>query len=307
MTVRASGVLTLADLEHWEAPGPSLAVLGHPIAHSLSPAMHHAALARLAEHEPEFRTWRYHKFDVPPEELGRALPMLHAKGFVGLNLTIPHKVLAVGLVERIEPFAAEAGAVNTLRRTATGYEGFNTDGYGIVQAVEAAFGRPVHGRPVVLLGAGGAARAAAAAFLRAGCAGLHIGNRSAGSLDELLARVRPVAEATGIGLRGFLFSDPPDDLPMDALVINATSAGLRPDDPVPLDLARLSGRPDVYDMIYNPALPPVLREARVRGLRAAGGLSMLAHQGARALERWTGRPIDAGVMLRACEEALASR
>jgi shikimate dehydrogenase len=143
--------------------------------------------------------------------------------------------------------------------------------------------------------------------LRAGCAGLHIGNRSAGSLDELLARVRPVAEATGIGLRGFLFSDPPDDLPMDALVINATSAGLRPDDPVPLDLARLSGRPDVYDMIYNPALPPVLREARVRGLRAAGGLSMLAHQGARALERWTGRPIDAGVMLRACEEALASR
>ncbi len=298
-------VFTLADLESWQATGPCLAVLGHPIAHSLSPAMHHAALALLAADEPGFGSWRYFKFDVPAETLAQALPVFHAKGFLGLNLTIPHKVLAVGLIERVDPAAAETGAVNTLRRTPAGFEGFNTDSHGITRAVADAFGLSLRGADVILLGAGGAARAAAVACLRERCASLWIGNRSAGNLDNLLQTLRPAAASHGGELRGFAPASPPDGLPRDALVINATSAGLKPGDASPIDLSRLRGRPRVYDMIYNPRETPLLRQAAALGLESANGLSMLAHQGARALELWTGRNVDASAMLDACARALA--
>lgn len=289
-------VHTLADLETWRFDGGALAVLGRPVAHSISPAMHNAALARLAEAEPRFATWRYFKFEIDPAQLGAALPRFHACGFLGLNLTIPHKVVAVPHVRRIDPAASEAGAVNTLRRVEDGYEGFNTDGYGISRAVEEELGLPLAGSPVILLGAGGAARAAAVTCLRERCAGLWIGNRTAANLETLLDALAAPAARAGLALHGFDLADPPADLPADALVINATSAGLQPRDPSPVDLSRLRGRPRVYDMIYNPPDTPLLRAARARGLPAANGLSMLVHQGARALEIWTDRPVSAKVM-----------
>jgi shikimate dehydrogenase len=269
--------------------------------------MHHAALALLAAEEPVFATWRYFKFDVPAERLAEALPVFHQKGFLGLNLTIPHKVLAVGLIEHVDPAAEEAGAVNTLRRTATGFEGFNTDSYGITRAVADAFASPLQGADVILLGAGGAARAAAVACLREGCASLWIGNRSQANLAALLGTLTPVATRHGAQPRGFAPGAPPGDLPADALVINATSAGLKPGDPSPIDLSRLPGRPRVYDMIYNPRETPLLRQAAALGLESANGLSMLAHQGAHALELWTNRSVDASAMLDACTHAITGR
>ena len=154
-------VHTLADLDDWRFDGVALAVLGHPVAHSLSPPMHNAALADLAARDPQFAHWRYFKFDVEPRDLRTALPRFHACGFRGLNLTIPHKIIAVELVARIDPAAAEAGAVNTLRRLDEGFEGFNTDGYGVSRAVTEDLGMTIAGSPVILLGAGGAARATA--------------------------------------------------------------------------------------------------------------------------------------------------
>ena len=299
-------VFTLADLASWRAEGPCLAVLGHPIAHSLSPAMHHAALEKLAAAEPAFRAWRYFKFDVPPEELQHALPKLHARGFIGLNLTIPHKVIAVALIERVDPAAAEAGAVNTLRRTPTGFAGFNTDSHGFIRAVNDAFGLRLAHTPVVLLGAGGAARAAAVACLREECASLWIGNRSATKREELLRVLRPVASSGGCPIHGFALEAPPAEIPRDALVVNATSAGLKSGDAPPIDLTTLPGAPCVYDMIYNPKETPLLRQAAALRLRHANGLSMLTHQGARALELWTRRDVDAAVMLEACRRALGS-
>lgn len=299
---------TLEDLAAWSTPGVSLAVLGHPIRHSISPAMHTAALARLAEAEPEFARWRYVRFEVPPAELARALELLHQKGFLGVNLTVPHKVLALDspLLVAVDPAARAAGAVNTLRRRADGWEGFNTDGHGLREGLREELGVELAGAHVLLLGAGGAARGAAVECLRAGCASLAVANRTRDNLDALLALLRPLAPA-GAGpdlLRGFAPDAPPSDLPAGVVVVNATSAGLKPADAPPIDLARLPRPRAVYDMIYNPAETRLLALARAAGLPAANGLSMLVHQGARALEHWSGRAAPVDAMRTAARRAL---
>ena len=281
-------VLTLRDLEARTFPGKALAVLGHPIKHSLSPLMHNTALAGLVKDDPRFADWGYFRFDVPPEELPEALKKLHARGFHGLNLTVPHKILAVNEVALIDEAAKPVGAVNTLRRTAQGWHGFNTDGYGLAAAVQETLGLELRGRHVILLGAGGAARGAAVECLQRQCASLWIANRTAANLEALLVALRPIAN--GVPLHGFSPAEIPTDLPADALVVNATSAGLRETDPSPIELDRIPRPAGVYDMIYNPPLTPLLRAARDLGLPQANGLAMLVHQGAKALEIWSGVP-----------------
>jgi shikimate dehydrogenase len=262
--------------------------------------MHNAALADLARNDATFASWRYFKFDVEPNDLAGALPRFEACGFVGLNLTVPHKVIALNLVRQIDPIATEAGAVNTLRRTNHGYEGFNTDGYGISTGIKEDLGVSLTGSTVILLGAGGAARAAAVTCLREGCTSLWIGNRTPANLELLLNDLQPVAAETGIAVKGFGLDSLPDGIPADAIVINATSSGLKPGSPPPIDLRRLGGNSSVYDMIYNPPVTPLLQSAADLGLRAANGTSMLVHQGARALEIWTNQDVSASVMKEAC-------
>jgi len=299
-----STVHHLADLGSWPAGGPSLAVIGHPVAHSLSPAIHNAALAALAAAEPSFRSWRYHKFDLAAEELATALPRFHAAGFAGLNVTVPHKEAVRQLVEEADALVRATGAANTLLRTATGWRAANTDGGGLVDALRAEFGIGLAGQPVILLGAGGAARAAAVQCLREGAAAVWIGNRGAGRLEALLAALAPLAGP--IPVRGFALDQPPAGLPGGAVVINATSLGLRPTDPAPVELARLPSPGWVYEMIYNPPVTALLRQAAALGRPAANGRSMLVHQGARSLSLWTGRTVPVDVMNRAAQTALAA-
>jgi shikimate dehydrogenase len=296
-------VLTLDHLSTWSHAGTPLAVLGHPIKHSVSPAMHNAALATMARSEKDYLAWKYFRFDVPPADLPQALARLHAAGFHGLNLTVPHKVLAFDLVKEIDPAAAAVGAVNTLRRTANGWRGFNTDGYGLAAALREKLGASLAGAHVVLLGAGGAARGAAVECLQQGCASLWIANRTRANLDTLLAAVRPLASRTA--LHGFDPAHPPADLPPGPLVINATSAGLKPGEPAPIDLRRLPPGAKVYDMIYNPPQTALLRDAATLGLPHANGLAMLVHQGARALEIWTNAIVPVAAMRSAAEASLA--
>lgn len=297
-----SEVLTLDHLAGWSFAGTALAVLGHPIAHSVSPPMHNAALADLARADERFRAWRYFRFDVPPADLPTALGRLHTAGFHGLNLTVPHKVLARDLVAEVDPAAAKVGAVNTLLRTPTGWRGLNTDGYGLATAVRETLGANLAGATVVLLGAGGAARGAAVECLGQGCAALWIGNRTAANLDALLATLRSLASA--VTLRGFDPAHPPADLPRSALVINATSAGLRAADAAPMDLRSFGPGTKVYDMIYNPPQTTLLRQAAELGFARAGGLSMLVHQGAKSLQIWSGASPSAAVMEAAARAAL---
>ncbi|MCU0792578.1 MAG: shikimate dehydrogenase [Opitutaceae bacterium] len=294
---------TLDDLATWSRPGVSLAVLGHPIKHSISPAMHNAALAEMARGDAAYSEWRYFRFEVPPEELPRALTLLHGKKFRGVNLTVPHKVLAVTQVAEVDEAARPAGAVNTLRWREDGWQGFNTDGHGLESGLAEDLGASLAGSHVILLGAGGAARGAAVECLRRGCASLWIANRTRANLDALLAQIAPLAR--GARVAGF---DPAAaataGLPAGALVINATSAGLKATDPLPIELAAVPAPRAVYDMIYNPAETRLLAEARARGVPAANGLSMLVHQGARALEIWSGRAVPVAAMRDAARAAM---
>jgi shikimate dehydrogenase len=303
----ADPVLTLRELETWSRSGTSLAVLGHPIKHSISPPMHNAALAELAATDARFADWRYFRFEVSPDDLPRALELLQAKKFRGVNLTVPHKVIAFDRVAHVDAAARPVGAVNTLRWSAEGWHGFNTDGYGLATAVRETLSADLTGAHVVLLGAGGAARGAAVECLQRRCASLWIANRTRENLDALLGTLAPITNNTPVC--GFPPTSPPRDLPAGALIVNATSAGLRETDPLPIDLEALPQPAAVFDMIYNPPQTPLLRAAAAHGIPTANGLSMLVHQGAKALEIWSGIPAarTAPTMAAAAHAALAPK
>jgi len=311
MHVATEPTYTLADLENWPAcvgtwpsDGIALAVIGHPIAHSLSPVMHNAALANLAKTNPGFARWRYFKFDISPDDLSRALSLFHEKKFRGLNLTVPHKALVVPLLHATDDFVQDAGAANTLRLTKAWWQGYNTDGFGLSAALREDLSVELTGTPIILLGAGGAARAAAVECLRAPCASLWIGNRTQASLAALVAGLKQsTAFPASVKLEGFDPANPPDTLPAGALVINATSLGLKADEGSPLDLAKIPRPAHVYDMIYRPPQTALLRQAALLGLPFANGLSMLVHQGARSLELWTGENAPVKVMHQAVRAA----
>lgn len=300
MTASQTNVKTLTDLVRWEVTGHDLAVIGQPVAHSLSPAMHQAALAVLGQTLPPLRPWRYHKFEVSPEALAEALPRFAAAGFRGLNLTLPHKVQAVPLVQSISREAKRAGAVNTLMLDpASGsYHGHNTDGFGLLQGLRRDLEVDPAKVPAVLLGAGGAARATAMALLESGCPQLWLANRSPEPLTQLLRTVR--AHFPQANVVAYPLHELPEP-PSGAVVVNATSLGLKPEDPCPLPAA-LGASHTVYDMTYgcNNALA---QRARAAGARYADGLSMLVWQGQRALALWTGVPVPANPMMAAACDA----
>jgi shikimate dehydrogenase len=304
MSETAEPLHTLADLEHWSFAGTALAVVGRPVAHSLSPEMHNAALAQLAKTQPTFRDWRYFKFDIAPADLPRALQLFHAKKFRGLNLTVPHKTLAVEFLTASDPTVRAAGAANTLSYSAAGWQGANTDGYGLAAALREQLQIKLAGTHVVLLGAGGAARAAAVECLQNNCASLWIGNRTAATLEDLCTHLKAVHGATIP--RGFDLRQPPADLPSGSLVINATSLGLAPADAAPLDLNKIPRPAAVFDMIYRPPLTALLQQAIALGIAQANGLAMLIHQGARSLEIWTGQPAPVAIMQSAAHRALGA-
>ncbi|RME95502.1 MAG: shikimate dehydrogenase [Verrucomicrobia bacterium] len=299
------------------SPGPITAstrycaVYGHPIRHSASPAMQNAGIAALG------LNWRYLAFDVRPEELRPAIEGARAMRFIGLNLTVPHKLLACELVDELDESARTWGAVNTIRfearddsgqwRPLAEFEelpetdrilarGFNTDADAIVRALREDLGLDVRGRRVVLLGAGGAGRTAALRLAAEGVADLWLVNRTAAKAEALAAEIRQRHPDTQVRL-GY-----PGQGSVD-LLLNATSLGLRPDDPLPVDLNRfpLPSATAVYDMIYQPAETPLLAAAKAAGCRTANGLGMLLYQGVRALELWTGRPGPVETMRAALE------
>ncbi len=262
--------------------------------------------------------WRYLAFDVPPAELPAALAGARAMRFIGLNLTVPHKLLAVELMDELDVSARTWGAVNTVRFEARNERGewqrladfpeppaaeiracgFNTDADAITRALREDLGLEPRGARVVLLGAGGAGRTAALKLASDGVGELFLINRTVEKAAALAGEIRERFPTARVAV-GY----PRDDVD---LLLNATSLGLKADDPLPLDAAAFAPRRAraVFDMIYRPAITPLLQAAQAAGCQTANGLGMLLYQGARALEIWTGRPAPVAFMRRALQENL---
>jgi shikimate dehydrogenase len=286
------------------------AVLGHPIRHSASPAMQNAGLAALG------LDWRYLAFEVHPDDLRAAIAGAQAMGFVGLNLTVPHKLLALDMVDALDESAKTWGAVNTIRFEARGPKGdwqplhhftepiprevrslgFNTDADAITRWLREDLGVELAGAKALLLGAGGAGRVAALKLAAQGVAELFLVNRTAVKAEAIAGEIRERFPGVKVAV-GY------PKMAVD-LLLNATSLGLKPGDGSPLDEGRfaLGEVRAVYDMIYRPAETPLLKSAKAAGCRVANGLGMLLYQGARALELWTGRTAPVKIMRDALEK-----
>jgi shikimate dehydrogenase len=257
-----------------------LAVLGHPVAHSLSPRMHQAALDEAGIHA------RYIRLDIEPGHVGETLQRLRALGFTGCNVTVPHKLEVMDHCE-VSAHARLLGAVNTVHFRENATLGSNTDGQGFANAIEEHFGQPVSALRIAVIGAGGGAgRAIATHCALAGSPKLVLLNRTASKLDNLVARIRH--ESTATELIPLAFDSP--DLAAQCLacdlIVNASSVGLKPGDPSPLPVACLKPLHLVYDTIYQPSPTPLLAQAQALGCQTADGRSMLVHQGALAFQTW---------------------
>lgn len=283
-----------------------LAVLGDPIHHSLSPAMHSAALANLARSDCAFANWTYVPIVTPAARVREALLHLHTAGFHGMNLTIPHKVDAMDCIECADEQALKMGAVNTLIRTPTGYRGTNTDGYGILQAIQQAFGCSLQDREVWLLGAGGAARGILVAVLGAGARRVHVVNRSAERLASMRALTLSWPAQEQGAIQWLQPENLPAQLPAGTILINATALGLKAEDPLPIPAQCLHEKLLVYDTTYG-CHNALAAAARACGAAYADGLSMLVWQGVRSLEIWTQRTVNPAVMAAAAHAALKQR
>ena len=277
-----------------------IALLGHPVSHSISPAMQQAALDALAVDA------RYEAWDVPPAELPHAVERLRARGVLGANVTVPHKVELLRRADRVDALAERVGAVNTIVCREGRLHGANTDVAGVLRALADAE-VAVAGLEVVLIGAGGAARAVVVAMREAGAALVTVANRTPGRAEPLIVvggedlavRICPLDHASE-ALRAALRRA--------RLVIHSTPIGMRhgPDEqasPLPAELFEAGQA--AFDLVYTPERTPFLRAAEAAGARPIGGLGMLVHQGAESFRLWTGLEPPVEVMFAAARAALA--
>jgi shikimate dehydrogenase len=286
------------------------AVYGHPIKHSASPAMQNAGIAKLG------LNWRYLAFEVHPDNLRAAIAGAQAMQFIGLNLTVPHKVLAMDMVDALDESAKTWGAVNTVRFEARGSDGqwrplnhfpdaipgevrsqgFNTDADGVARSLREDLGLELAGAKVFMLGTGGAGQVAALRLAGENVAEMFLVDYARAKAEAVAGEIQkrhPRVKVTVGHPKG----------PVD-LLLHATPLGLKPEDAFPLDEKQfpLKQARAVFDMIYRPAETPLLKAAKAAGCRTANGIGMLLYQGAKALEIWSGQTAPVAEMRRALEE-----
>ena len=273
------------------------AVLGHPIGHTLSPVMHNASIQSLGLDAI------YLAFDVAPENLMNVLPGMRAMGFGGCNLTIPLKEVAFRGLEHLDESARLLGAVNTVEFKDGRMIGHNTDGYGFLKAMEEAFGEPVSGASVFVLGCGGAGRAVALMAAGAGASSVALAD-----LDTVkVAAVRDELRKLYPSVRVTTVSDPAAQVEAcraSDVVVQATPVGMKQTDRPLLGSEAFRAGQRAFDLIYMYPETVFMAEARKGGARTANGLGMLLHQGARAFAIWSGREPDVEAMRKALQAAV---
>ena len=271
-----------------------LGVIGYPLSHTLSPVFQQAALSYHAI------PVTYSAWPTPPERLDETVERLRGEEYMGFNITIPHKEQLLDLVDDVNDMTRNVGAVNTVVNRNGTLTGHNTDTYGFIRSLKEKADFEPRGKSVLLLGAGGAARAAAYALAGEGVARLVIANRTlsrAESLAEDLSSVLEEVEAVSL-----------ENVSGDAdLIVNSTSVGMASGDGAgrsPMGATPISRHALAYDMVYTPAETPFLHSARQAGAPVLGGLWMLIYQGAAAFELWTGKKAPVDVMYKAAQQTL---
>jgi len=294
---------TLADLENWSAvagelePPVRLGIFGDPVAHSLSPQMQNAAL-RACEIDMQ-----YARFHIRTNELRSALLFLRTLDFVGINVTVPHKIAAFKQVDETDESAARAEAVNTIRVRDEKLIGSNTDGEGFLGAIRTEFSIDLRDLRVMIIGAGGGTgRAIAWQCALESCERLVLVNRTLEKANALAEQLRPfLSDARVLGPATRLEAVALDESAMRVqladidLIVNATPLGMNPSDPTPLPARLLAPHHIVFDCVYGSSKTALFRAATEVGARGANGFSMLLHQGALSFSTWFDReaPIEA--------------
>lgn len=278
-------------------------IIGYPLGHSASPAFQNAAFRHLG------LDIFYERWETPPYQLDQRVRSLRQAGFLGANVTVPHKQAVMPLLDEIDPIAQRIGAVNTIVNRDGRLLGFNTDAAGFLRSLrdEAHFDPKEKG--AIVVGAGGSARAVGFALADAGASGIVFMNRT---LEHAKGLAEAVTGTTGVWAQAAGFPAPgePSGIFPPDLLVNCTSIGMRggPADGRAPDVLRfISPLTLVCDLVYNPPQTPLLRQAQDRGASVLGGLGMLIYQGAAAFKLWTGKEAPVEVMYAAARAALYPR
>ena len=295
---------TLADLERWSEitreidPAIRLGVFGDPVAHSLSPQLHNAALRAFEIN------MQYARFHIRATELRSALRFVRELDFVGINLTVPHKTAGLMQIDVADESASHCGAVNTVRLHDEKLIGSNTDAEGFSRAVRSEFSIDLRDLRVMILGAGGGTgHAIAWQCALENCERLVLVNRTPAKASAIVERLRRFfAEARVLGPAARLEAVRWDETAIRAqladidLIVNATPLGMNPSDPAPIPARLLAPHHIVFDCVYRPSKTALLRAADEAGARGANGLSMLLHQGALSFSIWFNREAPLAAM-----------
>jgi shikimate dehydrogenase len=274
-------------------------ILGYPLKHSLSPVFQQAAFDHYGLDA------RYEAWEVPPEELVDTVARLKSTKILGANVTVPHKIAVMPLLDSVEDTARGIGAVNTVVKREGVLVGHNTDVVGFLRGLQEEGGFDPKGRNALLLGAGGAARAVAFGLLEAGVSRLVIVNRGAERAQQL---AQELVTSFGPRVEARPWEDRAESMKGCQLAVNATTLGMLhgpAEGETALNAVDISEGALIYDLVYNPLETPLLREARRAGAGVVGGLTMLIYQGAAAFEMWTGRSAPVEIMFQAACRALS--
>jgi len=266
-----------------------LAVLGYPVKHSLSPAMHNAALQEMGI------DGEYIAIETKPDRLEATLEKLKKEGYLGCNLTIPHKQAALEYILNKEDMKPYPGSINTIKFSEEALVGFSTDGYGLKTALWENFGVPVEDAKIFIAGIGGAGRAVAV-HLKWNGATVSLGNRTKDKAVTLAMEI-------GLNENDVIGFDECDKIKEHDIIINATSVGMKADDPPLLPKEAFREGQLVMDMIYVQNETPFMRPAIEAGAKTINGLDMLLYQGVRSLEIWTDMEVPVNTMRNALKKA----
>ena len=275
------------------------AVLGHPIGHTLSPIMQNSSIASLEMDAI------YLAFDAPPGKLMHILAAMRDMGFRGVNLTVPLKEVAFRGVDHLDPSAELSGSVNTIEFLDDGtLRGHSTDRYGFATALKESFGLSLPGQNVFVLGSGGAGRAVAITCADEGASRVVVSDIDSARADKVVEEIKALPGSTEVTSAGTDVADWAKAAAQADLIIQATPIGMKPEDTPLLTREAFHEGQVLFDLIYMYPETGIMTEAIAAGAKAANGLGMLLHQGARSFEIWTGKAPDTAAMRKALEESV---